>query len=80
MAKQPMFCSSCGTIELPKVHTPGSFGVEVLGWLFFIVPGVLYSMWRLSARKQVCAGCGATTLLPPDSPVAVQMQRAMEVR
>lgn len=53
--------------------TPGSFAVELLLWLCLLVPGLVYSLWRLSARRDVCAKCGAGQLLPLDTPKGAQI-------
>jgi ribosomal protein L37E len=65
-----LYCTRCGATAPPKKHTPGSIGVELLLWLLLILPGVLYSAWRLHARREVCSACGGTDLIPPDSPRA----------
>lgn len=64
------YCRNCGSIAKPRKHTPGSFLIEIVLWCCFLVPGVIYSLWRLSARREVCAKCGAGNLIPPDSPNA----------
>lgn len=45
----------------------GSFIAEILLWLFFIIPGVIYSFWRLSATSTVCRVCGSDKLVPLSS-------------
>lgn len=42
--------------------------MEVLLWLLFLLPGLVYSLWRLMARRDVCGLCGAAELLPVESP------------
>lgn len=69
------FCPNCHMVGQPKTKTPGSFLIEVVLWLCFIVPGVLYSLWRLAARKQVCAYCSSPGLIPADSPRAQQLSQ-----
>jgi hypothetical protein len=69
MSKAQMVCTRCGTVGLPKRHTPGSFGVELLPFLLFIIPGIVYGVWRLSARTWVCGVCMADVLVPVDSPM-----------
>jgi p-aminobenzoyl-glutamate transporter AbgT len=68
MPESQMICTRCGTIGWPKRYTPGSFGVELLLFLLFIIPGLIYGVWRLAARKWVCATCMADALVPIDSP------------
>ena len=63
-----MVCLQCGHNGKTVQKTPGSTGVELLCWLLFIVPGVIYGLWRMSARRQVCAMCGHDKLVPPQSP------------
>jgi hypothetical protein len=64
------YCTTCGAVGAPKSHTRGSIWVEIVLWLCFLLPGLVYSLWRLSTRQKVCRTCGAATLVPLDSPVA----------
>jgi hypothetical protein len=70
MASQSMVCSNCGSTGRPKTYVQGSFLIELLLWLMFLLPGVIYSLWRLTTKKRVCSVCGASNMLPADSPVA----------
>ena len=63
-------CTNCGYIGRPVWITKGSFGLEVLLWLVFLVPGLLYSVWRVSSRYAGCPKCKASNMIPGDSPVA----------
>ncbi len=64
-------CTSCGWCGTAKVITRGNFATELILWLVFIVPGLLYSLWRLTTRYKGCPQCGANPI-PIDSPVAIQ--------
>lgn len=66
-------CIQCGSIGGAKTYTPGSFIVECFLWCFFIFPGVLYSLWRLSGRRKACWLCGAGDIVPVDSPVGKKL-------
>lgn len=68
-----LICSSCGIQGETKFETKGSFFIEVVLWLFFIIPGVIYTGWRLSNRQNICARCGSDQLIPIDSPKGQQM-------
>src|SRR5579859_4415219 len=61
-APQPLvyakYCTACGSVGFPVFRQEGSPGIEILLWLTFIVPGIIYSIWRSSTRKWVCASCG----------------------
>ncbi len=77
MANTPMICSTCGQTGGLKTETPGSFLIELVLWLFFLLPGLIYSIWRISARKQVCASCGGAAMIPLNSPRGQQLQREL---
>lgn len=69
MAKE-MLCKNCGTIAKPKRVTKGSFFIELVLWICFIIPGLIYSLWRLTTRHDACPSCGEPGMIPLDSPVA----------
>jgi hypothetical protein len=68
-------CTSCGYVGEPKTMTKGSIAVEIVLWLCFLVPGLIYSIWRLSSRYDGCPSCGQITLIPVDSPMAQKFLR-----
>lgn len=66
-----LYCTRCGDVNYPKKVTGGSFLIEVILWLCFLVPGIIYSIWRLTGgRTNVCRKCGGAELIPVDSPRA----------
>jgi hypothetical protein len=67
MAKM-MICANCGNVGKPKTKAKGSILIEVVLWLCFLVPGLLYSLWRLTTKSAVCGSCGAPNMVPSDSP------------
>lgn len=64
------YCPNCGTVAIPLYRKSGSTFIEVLLWLFLIVPGIIYSIWRKSSERFVCPKCDQTGTIPIDSPVA----------
>lgn len=62
-------CTTCGHCGMPYERVPGSAGIEAVLWLMFIVPGLIYSLWRRSAIREVCEGCGRDTVISRDAPV-----------
>lgn len=64
-----MVCTTCGHHGRATRTTRGSIWIEVVLWLCLIVPGLVYSIWRLSTRADACTSCGGTTLVPEGSPV-----------
>ena len=70
MSTKTLVCTSCGYYGKPTAATKGSFLIEIVLWLCFIIPGLIYSLWRVSSRQQVCPKCHNSTLIPADSPMA----------
>lgn len=75
-----MFCTSCGHEGPTKMFTKGSIWIEIILWLCFLVPGIIYSIWRHNTRAPVCHSCGARTLVPTSSPVAVAQKKTLGVQ
>lgn len=72
-----MICSNCGTIGKPKTVTKGSIWIEIILWLFLIIPGIIYSIWRLTTRAKVCPSCGAEKMIPLDSPMGIRLRKEL---
>jgi hypothetical protein len=49
-------------------------GTELLLWLLLILPGMLYSLWRHTARYKGCPTCAEPRMIPLDSPAGGQLQ------
>lgn len=70
-----LVCTRCHHIGKPVMHTKGSLAIECVLWLFLLVPGLIYSIWRHTSRGNVCAKCACEDLIPSNSPRAVAMLR-----
>lgn len=68
-------CTSCGSTVSPENHTKGSILIEIVLWLAFIIPGLIYSIWRLTSKQQVCPACKKPTLIPLNTPVGQKHAR-----
>jgi len=66
-------CSICGTIADPIRITKGSFLVELGLWFFFLVPGLIYSLWRLTTKFDACPQCKNSSMIPISSPVGKKL-------
>lgn len=71
------YCKTCGTTGPTTTRTRGSIWIEIVLWLCFIVPGLIYSLWRLTTKQQVCGACESTEIVPVDSPVAVAARQQL---
>ncbi|MCP1675437.1 hypothetical protein J2T57_002587 [Natronocella acetinitrilica] len=61
-------CADCATVANPKRKPRGSMGVEIILWLLFIIPGLIYSIWRQSTYRATCPECGSDNLVPLNTP------------
>jgi hypothetical protein len=50
-------CTTCGIIGQPKKIIPGSFWMELGLWILVCVPGLIYSIWRLTSGYKACPEC-----------------------
>jgi hypothetical protein len=57
-------CLNCDHQSKPEKITKGNMLVEVILWLFFIVPGIIYSIWRLRSKQEVCPKCNEINMVP----------------
>jgi hypothetical protein len=70
-------CTHCLSQVKPIKVTPGTFLVELFLWLLIIVPGLIYSVWRVTSRYPACPVCKAARPIPIHSPGAVNLLRSM---
>lgn len=70
---QEFICTTCGHVGKTKRYVKGSLALEILLWLFLLVPGLIYSIWRSTTKERVCAKCKKNTLIPVDSPTGQKL-------
>lgn len=68
-------CPQCGSQGRSKLKTRGSMALEIVLWLALIVPGLIYSIWRLTTKQEVCPNCSNPGMIPLSSPRGQQLQR-----
>jgi len=66
-------CIDCGFVGEPKTIVKGSFWIELLLWFFFIIPGLIYTLWRLTTKEKACPACKHQTMIPADTPRGAQL-------
>ncbi|HEY1037268.1 MAG TPA: YqaE/Pmp3 family membrane protein [Candidatus Paceibacterota bacterium] len=68
-----LICSACGHIGSSKTAVKGNLLIEIILWLCFLIPGLIYSLWRSSSRYKTCRNCGSSSLIPLDSPMGKKL-------
>lgn len=76
----PIICTNCGlTSPAPKKAIRGSLILEIILWLSFILPGVIYTIWRRNGKPS-CPNCGNSNIMPLNSPGGQEVQRRFTAR
>lgn len=68
-----MICKECGYHGKMKKHTKGSFIIEVFLWLMLLVPGIVYSLWRVTSKIKICPKCKSDKIIPLNSPAGKKL-------
>lgn len=68
MAAKEEICPNCGYKGKPKKLTKGTIWIEIVLWLFLIIPGVCYTLWRMTSKVLVCPQCKTAGMVTIDSP------------
>ena len=71
---QPEFiCATCGSRGAATMKTKGSLLIELILWCCFVIPGLIYSVWRRVGKPRVCDACGGMTVVPLNTPVGQKL-------
>ena len=71
--QKEMVCLICGSVGKSKTKVKGNIGLEIVLWLLFLIPGIIYSLWRSGGAYKACRACGSDKLVPVDSPKGKEM-------
>lgn len=63
-------CPNCGYVGKAAKGRKGNGALETILYLFFIVPGLIYTLWRSSNLESYCPQCKASNLIPLNTPGA----------
>lgn len=81
MGQPTHVCRLCEYVGRPERITKGSILIEIVLWLFLILPGIIYSIWRLTSRYKACPMCGQESMIPLHSPAGRRLaQRRSQTR
>ncbi|NLW30307.1 MAG: hypothetical protein GXY77_02495 [Fibrobacter sp.] len=72
------YCTDCGYTGRTKRRYQGDGFIELILWLSFIIPGLIYSIWRSSKLLAICPVCNNHNTIPADSPAAIEATSMMK--
>lgn len=62
-------CTTCELVGFkPKLERKGNWAIEILLYCMYIIPGVIYSVWRRSNRAALCPRCLSKHIYLADIP------------
>ena len=73
-----MICTTCGYVGYSERTIKGNIGVEIFLWSMFLLPGIIYSIYRSSTKMDACPKCKNPTMIPITSPVGEKLYASHE--
>ena len=70
-------CMECGCQRDPIDVKRGLLVIEIFLWLLYILPGVIYSIWRRMRTQQICSKCRNPSVVLTSSSRAMGVRRLM---
>jgi len=67
---EQVVCTACGYVGKPAMRRRGRGWLEIALWLMGLLPGLIYTIWRLSTRHPVCPSCAHGNIVSAGSPAA----------
>lgn len=71
-------CMECGCQRDPVNAKRGLLVIEIFMWFLYIVPGVIYSIWRRVRTQRVCPNCRNPSVVLTSSSRAMRMMRLIK--
>ena len=72
------YCMNCKAYS-PFARNKGSGWIELILWLCYIVPGVIYSIWRRTGNNKLCPVCKQATLITAEAGTHVRCPECAEL-
>lgn len=73
MNRPQYICTQCGSVGQFNKKSPGSWLLMVFLLFCFVLPGILYWIWRVANHKRRCDICDSTSVVPVTSPVGQKL-------
>jgi hypothetical protein len=64
-------CRNCGHIGEPERKLKGHFLITLILLLCWIIPGVIYMVWRRSGLRDQCSACASFDVVSENSRIGV---------
>jgi hypothetical protein len=74
-----VICRQCGKRSEALTITKGSILIELVLWLFFLLPGIIYTIWRLTSKYKGCSYCNSGNIVSIYSPMGKKLAAEMDL-
>lgn len=70
-------CRNCGHVGESERKLKGSVIITLILLCAYILPGIIYMVWRRTGLKDRCAKCGSEQVVPQGSPRAAALMQGV---
>lgn len=64
MSRTLFYCTNCQNNFASPPLMKGNIFIELILWCCWLVPGLIYSIWRRSGQPNVCRVCKTPNVIP----------------
>ena len=68
-------CRDCWFVSEPAQNSKlrGSGSITLILLCFYLIPGIIYMIWRRGDKTEICQKCHGKNLIPIDSPLGQKL-------
>jgi hypothetical protein len=66
-------CSNCGSLNSDTTKEDGSTLITIILLICYIIPGIIYFLWRGSTKRIICKNCKNSTIIDAKTPLGKEM-------
>lgn len=66
-------CRACGHRGVPESGKGGSAWILLILLMLYIIPGVIYWLWRRGTGYKSCPACGSKEVIPVSTPMGQKL-------
>jgi hypothetical protein len=74
-----IICRNCGNIGFSKEVIKGSLWITIILLFFYILPGIIYEIWRGTTKVFCCPKCNSQSIIPANTPAARKIEEEFKV-
>ena len=72
-------CTTCGYMGKMDKTVKGHFVIEIILWICWLLPGLIYTIWRLNNKTNICPKCGKDNVVDAESPIGKKLVKEISL-